>query len=55
VVDRIDKQAAKAFARMQGHYDGLFCFFESKDLIDFAFDELYTGREVRPTPSAVCV
>jgi hypothetical protein len=40
---------------MQGHYAGLSCLFESKDLIDVAFDELYPGREVRPNPSAVRV
>ena len=50
VVDRIDSQARKAFARMQGHYMGRSCSFESKDLMDFNFDEIYAGREVRPRP-----
>ena len=46
IVHRIDRTVGKAFARMQGDYDGINCFFEGKDMIDFDFDEIYLGREV---------
>jgi hypothetical protein len=48
IVERLDRLGGKAFARMLRHYKGCTCFFESKDLIDISFDELYIGREVRP-------
>ena len=50
IVERLDRLGGKAFARMLRHYKGCTCFFESKDLIDMSFDEIYIGREVRPHP-----
>ncbi len=51
IVERLDRLGGKAFARMLRHYKGCTCFFESKDLIDMSFDEIYIGREVRPYPN----